>query len=179
MGAGLVHVAVADAGPLIHLHEVGCFTLLTCFEELHVPDVVLREAGEHKRVPRKVISSLPRLVQHIVTEPEITTFLQSHDLAGLHAGELACLYLCEKMAVDLLLTDDLAVREAAKRLRVTPVGSLGVVARAFRLGRISLTDAERYIVALYEVSSLFVTRTVAELAIEQLRKHLKLHGREP
>jgi len=179
MGAGLVHAAVADAGPLIHLHEVGCFTLLTCFEQVHVPDVVLREAEQHKRVPRKVISSLPGLVQHVVTEPELTSFVASHELAGLHAGELACLYLCKKMAVDVLLTDDLAVRTAAKRLRVTPVGSLGVVARASRLGRISLTDAERYIVALHEVSSLFVTRTIAELAIEQLREYVNLHGRDP
>jgi predicted nucleic acid-binding protein len=69
------------------------------------------------------------------------------------------------------LTDDLAVREAAKRLGLAPVGSLGVVIRAHRLGRISLADAERHIADLYDVSSLFVTRAIVELAIEHLREH--------
>ena len=44
MGSGLVQGAVADAGPLIHLHEIGYTSLLTTFEQLHVPDAMLREA---------------------------------------------------------------------------------------------------------------------------------------
>jgi len=178
VGSGLAHAAVADAGPLIHLHEIGCTSLLVIFEQLHVPDAVLREAQQHKRVPSKVISSLPGLVQHTVTAAELTPFEQSHNLAGLHSGERTCLYLCERTGIDVLLTDDLAVREVAKRLGVMPVGSLGVVAKAFRLGRISLEDAERRIVALYEVSSLFVTRTIVELAIERLREHANIHAEE-
>ena len=70
-----------------------------------------------------------------------------------------------------MLTDDLAVREQAKRLSLTPVGSLGIVVRAYCLGHISLAEAERHITDLYDVSSLFVTRAVVELAVEQLRKH--------
>jgi predicted nucleic acid-binding protein len=73
--------------------------------------------------------------------------------------------------VTVLLTDDLAVREAAKRLRLTPVGSLGVIVRAYRVGQLSLADAERHLTDLYAVSSLFVTQAIVELAIEQLRKH--------
>lgn len=73
-----------------------------------------------------------------------------------------------------LLTDDLAVRDASKRLHLLPVGSLGIVVRAFERGGLSLQDAERRILALYDVSSLFVTRDIAELAIEQLRRHARL-----
>ena len=67
-----------------------------------------------------------------------------------------------------MLTDDLAVRKAAKRLKFTPVGSLGVVVKAHQLGCISLADAKQHITALYDVSSLFVARAIVELAIEQL-----------
>jgi predicted nucleic acid-binding protein len=63
------------------------------------------------------------------------------------------------------------VRDAAKDLGLTPIGSLGVVVRAYREGRISLADTERHISDLYTVSSLFVTRAIVELAIEQLRAH--------
>jgi hypothetical protein len=48
---------------------------------------------------------------------------------------------------------------------------LGVIVRAYRVGQLSLADAERHLTDLYAVSSLFVTRAIVELAIEQLRKH--------
>ena len=49
------------------------------------------------------------------------------------------------------------------------MGSVGIVVRAYRLGHIWLVDAERYLNALYDTSSLFVTRVIVDLAIEQLR----------
>ncbi|MDL1969288.1 MAG: hypothetical protein LWW97_12310, partial [Deltaproteobacteria bacterium] len=80
-----------------------------------------------------------------------------------------CLYVCKETGVSVLLTDDLAVREAAKRMNLKPVGSLGIVVKACRTGDISLVDAEGYITDLYDVSSLFVARAIVEIAIEQLR----------
>jgi predicted nucleic acid-binding protein len=73
--------------------------------------------------------------------------------------------------VEIILTDDLAAREAAKILSLTPVGSLGIVVRAYRLGDISLVDAERLLTDLYNLSSLFVTRAIVDLAIQQLHQH--------
>ena len=32
--------AVADAGPLIHLSEIGCLSLLRIFDRLSIPDAV-------------------------------------------------------------------------------------------------------------------------------------------
>ena len=72
-----------------------------------------------------------------------------------------------------LMTDDMAVRDAAKRLDFTAVGSLGIVVAAYKQKYTSLKDAKVNIIDLYELSSLFVTRDIAELAIEQLRKHAK------
>jgi predicted nucleic acid-binding protein len=87
----------------------------------------------------------------------------------LQTGDVESLCLCQHLQVSTLLTDDLSVREAAKQLSLTPVGSLGIVVRAYRVGHISLADAERYLNALYDISSLFVTRVIVDLAIEQLR----------
>jgi predicted nucleic acid-binding protein len=81
-------------------------------------------------------------------------------------SERAC---CSKLRVPVLLTDDLAVRRAAKAIGLTPVGSLGIVARAHYLGRIAREAAEKYLQELYTVSSLFVTQTIVDLAIERLR----------
>jgi hypothetical protein len=61
------------------------------------------------------------------------------------------------------------VSEVCRSIAVTPVGSLGVVARAYRSGRLSLDEAEHAMRALYDISSLFVTEAIVDLAIEQLR----------
>ncbi len=62
----------------------------------------------------------------------------------------------------------LAVRQAAKSQELVPVGSLGIVVKAYRLEYLSLSEAQRLVTDLYDVSTLFVTRAIVELAIEQL-----------
>lgn len=171
MGTGEATIAVADAGPLIHLTEIGCLPLLRIFDTLHIPDTVWSETVEQGRVPQGDVLGLGTVQRHTLPQSQITRFIQENSLETLHDGECECLCLCQQIGVPILLTDDLAVREATKRLNLTPVGSLGIVVRAYRLGYISLADAERHIIDLYDVSSLFVTRAIVELAIEQLRKH--------
>jgi predicted nucleic acid-binding protein len=162
--------AVADAGPLIHLSEVGCLSLLRIFDRLAIPDAVWSEAITQGSVPQTDILALGIVQRHALSQSLVTQFIQQHRLERLQAGEQECLFLCQPLGVSVLLTDDLAVREAAKRLHFTPVGSLGIIVRAYRVGQLSLAEAERHLNDLDVVSSLFVTRAIVELAIEQLRK---------
>lgn len=67
------------------------------------------------------------------------------------------------------LTDDLAVRDAAKRMNIRPVGSLGIVVRAYNNQLIEIEEAEALLRKLHERSSLFVTSAVVELALRQLQ----------
>ena len=45
--------------------------------------------------------------------------MRENDLEKLQAGECECLCLCKNLKVVTLLTDDLAARDAAKRLGIT------------------------------------------------------------
>ncbi|MBW2072854.1 MAG: hypothetical protein JRI89_16610 [Deltaproteobacteria bacterium] len=67
----------------------------------------------------------------------------------------------------------MAVRSVARLLNLVPVGSLGIIIAACRKEIVSLQEAEHYIASLYDVSSLFVTRDIVDLAIKELRKHVK------
>lgn len=165
MGNRRVRVAAADAGPLIHLSEIDCQSLLELFEALHIPGAVWEETSRQHRVSTLDLDNIHR---HTLPAGEVDRFTQESSLRHLHIGERECLCLCQGLGVSLILTDDLAVRDAAKRLRLQPVGSLGIVVRGFRAGRLSRSEAEQDLIALYEVSSLFVTRTIVEIAIEQL-----------
>jgi len=172
VGSGKL-TAVTDSGPIIHLTEIGCLSILSIFGNLHVPDAVWVETVEFGRTSSENLLRLPNLHRHTLPQDIVRQFIENNNLFELHSGECECLYLSRQINVPLLLTDDLAVRETAKRLKLTPIGSLGIVAKAYHLGRISMTDAQSYIIDLYEMSSLFVTKTIVEMAIEQLQNPKK------
>ena len=161
--------AVADAGPLIHLAEIGALELLQTFDPLHIPEAVWSETVRQSHLDPDRLLEMGAVERHSLPVPVVAQFVRDHSIADLHAGEREALCLCSRIDVPLILTDDLAVRDVAKKLSVTPVGSLGVVARGYRQGRISLAQAERLIGDLDEVSTLFVTRAIVDLALEQLR----------
>ena len=56
-------------------------------------------------------------------------------------------------------------------MNIVPVGSLGIIVKAYVRGLIGLDEAETYIWALQDSTSLYVTRAIVELAIEQVRKY--------
>ena len=165
MGDGRVEHAVADAGPLIHLHEVGQTDLLNLFKMLCIPDAVWAESVDRINIPPLNLNNVRR---HTLAAGDVDHFVQTHSLSNLHVGERESLCLCNQLDIPLLLTDDLAVREAARRLCVRPVGSLGIVVRGYKEGVLPYSEAEKILIALYEESSLFVTQTIVEIAIEQL-----------
>lgn len=169
MGARSLTEAVVDAGPLIHLHEVGALDLLAVLDRLHVPDAVWHEAFERHHVPEAAVHRQSMVIRHDVAA-DLPRFAARPELAALHRGELECLLVCTAGGPSTLLTDDLAVRRVAKSLGLTPVGSLGVVVRAYRDGEIDVAAAEARIERLYSVSSLYVTRAIVELAIAKIRE---------
>jgi predicted nucleic acid-binding protein len=171
VGAGNLNGAVTDAGPIIHLYEIGRLSLLGIFDALHIPEAVWRETVGLGRVPGGDLQSLGTVRRQVLLPADVAQFVLDNGLEDLHEGERECLCLCGQTAVSTLLTDDLAVREASKGLGITPVGSLGIVARCYRLGRLSLPDAERSLWDLYDVSTLFVTPVLIDLVIQQLRGH--------
>ena len=172
MGHGEL-TAVVDAGPLIHLLEIGCLQFLNRFDPLHLPDTVWLETVGQGRVSETDMSVLSNMKRHAINASEIEQFIKEKNLSALHSGDQECFFVCLEQQIPILLTDDMALRTAARRFNIIPVGSLGIVVAAFKGREMSLEEAEGYIADLYDVSSLFVTRAIAELAIEQLRLSAK------
>jgi predicted nucleic acid-binding protein len=169
VGDESIKEAVADSGPLIHLSEIGCLQFLSIFDMLHVPNAVWLETIEQGRLSERDLSAATNIQRYALHHSEVDQFVEKNKITELHAGERECLFLCRTNNIAILLTDDMAVRDAAKRLDIIPVGSLGAIVKVYERGHISLQDAEHYIGNLYSISSLFVTRTIADLAIEKLR----------
>ena len=124
---------VADSGPLIHLTEIKALWLLSFFELIYLPDAVWNETVRRGRVPSREILKLGNIQNRVVSPDDVTTFLKRYRVRKLHLGETECLCLCEQLNIPLFLTDDLDARKEAQHLGLTPVGSLGIVARAYHM----------------------------------------------
>jgi predicted nucleic acid-binding protein len=162
---------ISDAGPLIHLVEIDSLHFLSMFENLHIPEAVWAETVGLGRIQSEDIVDLGNLQRHTLPQSKTSQFIANHNLQEIHSGERECLYLCQQLEVTTLLTDDLAVRKAAKSLNLRPVGSLGIIAKAYHQGLISLDVAEKHLLNLQDESTLFVTKAIVELAIKQLYKN--------
>lgn len=154
--------AVCDAGPLIHLGEIGRAALLAQFSPLFVPEKVRHEARSFSRPADLPIEVVP------VSDAD-RDVIAARVLEKLDAGEIDCLALCLRKRPLLFLTDDLMARKEASRLGVPVHGSAGIIVRAFRTGLLTLPQADDALRALGECRSLFVSRAIIEWGCEQLR----------
>ena len=165
---GIGDIAVVDAGPVIHLFEIGALDLLAGWRQLLMPEAVWEETVAVRRVTAQAIDDLDNVHVVGVDKKEIMKFVRVFRLENLQRGEVEGLFLCKTKHVSLFFTDDFAAREAAKRLGIQPVGSLGIIVKAYHLGRLSRSEAENRLRSLHRVSSLFVTYELIEFAIRQL-----------
>lgn len=85
--------AIADSGPIIHLAEISCLSILSIFEELHVPDAVWAETVESGRISEKDLQISSNLKRHTIPKADINNFIENYQLKELHSGECECLYL--------------------------------------------------------------------------------------
>ena len=148
-------------------------SLLSVFDELKIPNAVWQETVGKSRIPKEAFLSLPNLKRVTLPTDAAAIFVLEKKLVNIHLGEAECLFWCAKEGIALILTDDLSVRDAAKALNIKPVGSLGIVVRAFRDNKITLDIARKTLYELYRNSTLFVSWTIVEMAIEQLESKKK------
>lgn len=105
---------VCDAGPLIHLDELGCLGLLSDFSTVWVPEAVREEVGAHR--PAALDRSEVRFhfdAANIEPDAALEALIKT---LSLDRGEQAALALTMTRPGSLFLTDDSAARLAARGL---------------------------------------------------------------
>lgn len=123
-------LVVCDAGPLIHLDQVGCLDLLADFSEVLVPEAVWREVQQHR--PDALVHPALTLRRISAVMPEPPALQAMAQVLSLHTGEWEALRVALEHKPGILLSDDTAARLAAGNLGITTHGTLGILVRAIR-----------------------------------------------
>lgn len=154
---------VCDAGPLIHLDELGCLDLLSDFSHVLIPETVWRETLKHR--PGILLPS-DSPIEHIAfSDPIGKRLLALSQLFTLHRGELEALQLCLVSQNRFLLTDDTAARLAANQLGLRAHGTIGILLRAIRRAKRSRDQVIDLLRILPTHSTLFIRRDLLEEVI--------------
>jgi len=124
---------VCDAGPLIHLDELGCLSLLSDFDDVLVPGQVWREVAQYR--PTALARSEVALQNVDVTISRHAPFQTLVRSFALDLGEQAALTLMQTYPQAIFLTDDAAARLAAVPFGYQAHGSIGILIRAIRRGQ--------------------------------------------
>ena len=156
---------VCDAGPLIHLDEIGDLDLLSDFRTVLVPAQVWEEVSRHRPPALQSVVHLQRISVDISTETQLQVLARTLSLAS---GEQAALSLMAFHSTAILLTDDSAARLAAKALGYRSYGTIGILLRSIRRG---LRTQEQIVVALRSLpfrSTLHIRQSLLDEILREL-----------
>lgn len=159
---------VCDAGPLIHLHELGCLDLLTDFAAVLVPESVWREVERHRPEALAIREvTLERVSPAQAEPPELETLAR---LLTLHQGERDALRVARGRKAGLFFTDDTAARLAAGNLGLPAHGTVGLIARAIRRGQRTKGQVLGILRAIPTASTLHLKRSLLDTIIAEVEK---------
>lgn len=163
--------AVSNSGPLIHLSQINKFDLLGIFPKIYISAGVYSEASALDPSLKEKIDRATNIKKVYVATESFNQLARILKRYHLDTGELQSISLCQKLDKKLFLTDDLDAREAAGELGLEPHGSVGLIVLAYRKGYVKFEDAEKAMNDLYEISNLFITKSIVDIGISELRKH--------
>lgn len=153
-------IVVADAGPILHLHWIGCLSWGLPPASIHVVEQVWLEITQH--APEALDD--PRLRREPVVDTDPT--LQAK--FSLQLGETAAIAFALQHPASLLLTDDDAARRACVSVGLAAVGTIGLILEAARSKRVPLHEARQALEHLPNKGRLHVTRELLARAIAAL-----------
>ena len=161
-------LVVCDAGPLIHLDEVGCLDLLADFSEVLVPEAVWVEVLKHRPSALTHSAVSLRRVRPMAPEPPALEALAL--VLSLHTGEWEALRVALEHRPGLLLTDDTAARLAAGNLGIVTHGTIGILVRAIRRNQRTKPEILALLRMLPDRSTLHLKRSLLNSVIEEVER---------
>jgi predicted nucleic acid-binding protein len=163
---------VCDAGPLIHLDQLGSLDLLSDFVSVQVPEVVWAEVLKHR--PKALpLPFLQRPAVPVAADLETLALCRAFSL---DAGEAACLALLTTKKDFLFLTDDSAARLVAEQMKIEVHGTLGILIRGARKRKRSPAQVIEILENLPSRSTLYISPRLLADVVQKLKREWGIPG---
>ena len=149
--------AIADTGPILHLHEINHLSALKSFQELLIPPLVVEELSRFGLEPKLLAAAGPKVA---VSPPESDAWQSLLRDGGpvIQPADAQVLVLARQAHFGLpVLTDDLSLRQRVESEGGTAVGSLGILLRAYRTGALTRQRLENAVERLMKESTLHLS----------------------
>jgi predicted nucleic acid-binding protein len=160
-------IVVCDTGPILHLREADCLSILQAAGSILIPPAV---DAEMARLDRIWAEERPDWIQTTPLDPAHLADARSWLQAGLlDPGEAQALALAAQISADWLLTDDAAARTLAEHQGFEVHGSVGIVLWAAATGHLDRSEGESALEALAR-SSLWISARVLSEASKALER---------
>jgi predicted nucleic acid-binding protein len=154
-----VYDVISDTGPILHLHQIGWHPALTICERLVIPDLVAEELRIHgvdllhMDTPELTFSMVS------VTAAQWQAVRQNAGVQSIQPADAQVFVLAEATQFrQLVLTDDLALRQHLEAHGTLVVGSIGVLVRAYSMHRLQRHELEIAMDALFDQSTLHLSK---------------------
>ena len=136
-------IVVADASPLIFLAKIRRLELIPALlgNDIRVPAAVRDELFASPLDPAE-----EEVLRHFLGACRLEAVEKTRAFASaMSAADNAALTLAVRLGAEVLLCDDRITRRMAEAEGVRPLGTLGILLRAMRTGRVGRSEARRLI----------------------------------
>jgi len=151
---------VCDAGPVIHLDELGCLWLLQDFKEILLPHTVWKEISLYR--PESLDKPRIPFIIRPCASPVDEQLITMCRMFSLHPGEIDALAHMKQNPQAILLTDDAAARLVALRMGFNVHGTIGILIRSIRRGQMKPEDVVDIIAQIPVISTLHIKPSLLE-----------------
>lgn len=151
--------AVCDSGPLTHLWQIDLWSAFGTLQEIHIPEpvadevaghVILDEFSEIAGIQPNYYTVSPGAIVEVRRKfPAETQPLQESDVAVFQ--------LARQIAPDVVLTDDLSLRRAVESIGHTPMGTVGLLLRAYRFALLDEAGLRLAVDRLFVQTTLYLS----------------------
>lgn len=159
-GASRVPETLSDTGPILHLQEIGRLPFLTTVSPLNIPELVQVELGFYQIHPADLArAGLEVSVIPVVESAWKEILFLTPELSRIQPADAQVFVVARSHSFQVLtLTDDLTLRKLLEQEGTTVVGTVGLLIKAYREGKVDRDALERCVDDLFDRSTLHLSR---------------------
>jgi predicted nucleic acid-binding protein len=160
-GDYMVNSVISDSGPIIHLSEIKMIKCFSIFNTVYISREVYNEVKTGNLPGSNEIETEKFEILDLKTfqKDRIIYYYRKYQIS---TADGSVIVLAKDKGIDIALTDDLDLRDVLKSNKIRPVGSIGIIVRAYKYNKLSCSEAIKALDDLFKISSLYVTSKLIE-----------------